>query len=258
MSDQSKQYQEIYKGLPLAELLYISKTDGIYNDIAIQTAISEIESREVSDEEMHTAENIAMQKLDQDRENLERVKDRESRQKELQKQIIDSFNPFNSKKEVHKRLISLIILIFIPLTAYQTYHFLNNSFNFYLIRPLTILLDLQPIVMPIAIVLFLLRKKWGHILLTAVFTLNVANSALNFHPIIKFLNEDFFGHVMYDWLDLATNIGYFLFYLSLVRILALPAVIKAYKTKAETMVNTILVAILYLVAIFIAWNVFTW
>lgn len=169
------QFSERFKTFSNSSLLRVIKNQSDYQAEAIEAAKSEINSRSLSDRAIRES------KSELEAEEKEKQKQKEKRAKVEQKvrtigtSVFDTVNPFQESAPTAERQIRLITLIFALIGVFKWFNqfglvkfmLIDNSaeWDLSLIEPF-----LPMILLPLALILFWLRKRSGWILIIAYLT----------------------------------------------------------------------------------------
>lgn len=168
-------FSEQYKTFSNSDLFRVIEKQSDYQEEAVEAAKIEINHRNLSDQEKtETNSELEAERLERQKHNEKRA-EVEQKVKNLGTSIFDTINPVQKSIPTAERLIRLITLFFGLIAIFKWYSqfgliifmFSDNSvgwdlsmFEFFL--PL--------ILLPVAIILFWLRKRSGWILMTAYIT----------------------------------------------------------------------------------------
>jgi hypothetical protein len=169
-------FTDRYKKLTNSELLKIIDNPADYQPQAIEAANDELTTRQLTEEELLTIreENEAL--AEEQRLKSDKTKALENKAKDIVSTIADTLNPIQSEKLSTPKAILWISILMILLFLYQLYSqfgLLTYMFKYdaakwdfsmamYFLRPL--------VIMPVAAILFALRKRSGWVLLSGYFT----------------------------------------------------------------------------------------
>ena len=167
-------FAELYKKLTNTRLLEIINKPGEYEEAAVAAAQEEIDRRSLSENEISEINNeieaIRNQKLKEEQE----TEEAKNKLIAAGTTVIKDYGPVRRSSLTPDRLINLICIVFGGLYLYSTigefsligYLFTANikwDFSVFMILA-------QLIVLPVAILLFWLGRKWGWLLLSAYMT----------------------------------------------------------------------------------------
>ncbi|MBI3133792.1 MAG: hypothetical protein HYZ14_03870 [Bacteroidetes bacterium] len=163
-----------YKNLDLIELLRILDRQEDYEPLAIQAVKIELDSRNVSLEELNEAKMILAN------EKLLKEKSAE-RKKEIRSAIINSINPIQSAHPSLSRSIIIISIAFTILSVYLIYT--DLPFLMFLLEDeymewdlFSVFYFLPILIVPVATVLFWRRKKSGWTILFVYLIFSLVNT----------------------------------------------------------------------------------
>lgn len=184
-STKMTEYTELYQQLATSELLTILAEAEKYDPIAVETAKTEIESRNLTEAELNRAK--AQITATQEAKNL-KVEKRKQREENLKKRtatLWDSINPIQNGIQTPEKIIRLTLLVFGGLALYNLYE--ESWFLLYLLQEgpsdwdVSIIEFFLPfLLLPIALFLFWKRYTLGWVLLTLFLTYSAFNSMLLF------------------------------------------------------------------------------
>ena len=217
------EYTELYKRLSNSELLTIIAESEKYNPIAVETAKTEIDNRQLSEDKLKQAKSKITQKETAKKREIEKRKEREKIIRENTSTIFDTLNPIQNGIQTPEKIIRLSILIFGGLAIYRLYEQFG-MFRFMFIDSgaewdFSMVEYFYPIILlPIAVILFWKRLKLGWILLTIFLTYSALNAIILFvmnlgrqpsgipvleeifptvSPVVYFMSMLFFGGFLY-------------------------------------------------------------
>jgi hypothetical protein len=176
------EFSELYKKLSNPELLKIISESEKYKPIAIETAHLEIERRNLSEQELNAAKAYLQNKKEQKEAELKKRKQKEERLKKSAFTFLDTISPIQNGIQTPQKIIRFIIIIFGGIAIYRIYN------QFYFFRYMftdgldkwdwSLSESIVPlVVLPIAIILFWIRKKIGWFLI-AIFLTHSAISTI--------------------------------------------------------------------------------
>jgi|TARA_B110000971_G_scaffold92928_1_gene95597 hypothetical protein len=179
------EFTELYQKLSNSELLKIIAESEKYNPIAVETAKTEIESRQLTEQELNQAKSNIAEKENAKKIEIEKRKQREERIKKSTSTLFDTINPIQNGIQTPEKIIRLTILIFGCLAIYRLYQQLGM---FQIIFhegisdwDLSMVEYFFPIIiLPIAVILFWKRNKLGWLLLSIFFSYSALNAIVLF------------------------------------------------------------------------------
>lgn len=179
------EFTELYQKLSNSELLKIISEAEKYNPIAVETAKTEIESRQLTEQELNQAKSQIAEKENDKKREIEKRKQREEKIKNSTSTLFDTINPIQNGIQTPEKIIRLTILIFGGLAIYRLYQQLgmfqiiyHEGFSDW---DLSMVEYFFPIViLPIAVILFWKRKKLGWILLSIFLSYSALNAIVLF------------------------------------------------------------------------------
>jgi len=175
-------FSPAYKKLDNLSLLKIIDAPADYNPEAIEAANEELTARQLTDDELAALrEEISVQKQEQQLKS-EKINTLKDKAKDALYTVTDSLNPIQSEKpSLPKAILWLSILMILAFLyqLYLQYGLLKYMFTYdtakwdltmamYFIRPL--------VIMPVAAILFVLRKNTGWVLLSGYLTYLAINT----------------------------------------------------------------------------------
>lgn len=179
------EFTELYQKLSNSELLKIVAESEKYNPIAVETAKTEIESRQLTEHELNQAKlKIAEKENAKKREN-EKRKEREGKIKKSTSTLFETINPIQNGIQTPEKIIRLTILIFGCLAIYRLY----QQFGMFQMIfhegisdwDLSMTEYFFPIIiLPIAVILFWKKNNVGWILLSIFLTYSAFNAIVLF------------------------------------------------------------------------------
>jgi hypothetical protein len=158
------EFTELYKKLSNSELLKIVAESDKYNPIAVETAKTEIDSRELSTEELNQAKTDINQQQEKKKLEIEHRKHQEEKIKRGASILFDTINPIQNGIQTPAKIIRLTTLIFAGIAVYSIfrefgmlrYMFTNSGGKW----DLSMVEYFFPLIMlPLATFLFWKRKK---------------------------------------------------------------------------------------------------
>lgn len=179
------EFTELYQKLSNSELLKIVAESEKYNPIAVETAKTEIESRQLTEDELNQAKYKIAEKENAKKREIEKRKEREEKIKKSTSTLFDTINPIQNGIQTPEKIIRLTILIFGCLIIYRLYQELGMfQIIFYegiSTWDLSMVEYFFPIIiLPIAVTLYWKRKKIGWILLSIFLTYSAFNAVVLF------------------------------------------------------------------------------
>ncbi|WP_166965394.1 hypothetical protein [Yeosuana marina] len=179
------EFTELYQKLSNSELLKIISEAEKYNPIAIETAKTEIESRQLTEQELNQAKSQITEKENTKKREIEKRKQREEKIKKSTSTLFETINPIQNGIQTPEKIIRLTILIFGGLAIYRLYqqfgmfqvifHEGISDWDFSMVEYF-----FPIIILPIAVILFWKRKKIGWILLSIFLTYSAFNTVVLF------------------------------------------------------------------------------
>ncbi len=169
------EFTELYKKLSNFELLKIIAESDKYNPIAVETAKTEIDSRELSTEELRKVETDINEHQEIKRLEIRKWKRQEEKIKQGASTFFETVNPVQNGIQTPEKIIRLTTLIFVAVTVFTifkefgmlSYMFSEGEVNW----DLSLVEYCFPlIILPVAIFLFWKRKKSGWVLLSIYLT----------------------------------------------------------------------------------------
>lgn len=169
----TKDFLEYYKTISNAELLSILNNKKDYQEDAMEAAKQELLRRQLSEEEVNHAKKIIEEQHTKKEKKKEKLILFEESVKTKGKSILENLRPFQTTRPTTEKTINAIGIIFGFVAAYQIFtnpwyfldlgYFYNHpSEGFFVLYPL--------VVLPVAVLAFLMRKKIGWILLASYLT----------------------------------------------------------------------------------------
>jgi hypothetical protein len=174
------QFTERYKIASNTELLKIIENSDDYQPLAVETAKTELDSRQLNEQDLSTAKeelNIIRQKSE-----LKEQKKQEliSKVKNVANSTLDNINPIQESPLKTDKLIKLISIVFGAIAVYQIikeFGMLSFMFSDQGEWDFSLILYFLPLILiPTATILFWLRKKIGWILLCIYLSYSVVNT----------------------------------------------------------------------------------
>ena len=176
---------ELYQKIATSEHLTILTEAERYDPVAVETAKTEIESRNLTEAELHRTK--AQITANQEVQNL-KVEKRKQREENLKKRaatLWESINPIQNGIQTPEKIIRLTILVFGGLAIYNLYE--ESWFLLFLLQEgpsdwdISIIEFFLPLLLlPVALFLFWKRYTLGWVLLKLFFTYSAFNSMLLF------------------------------------------------------------------------------
>lgn len=169
------EFTELYKRLSNSELLKIIAESEKYNPIAIETAKKEIDSRNLSVQELNEV-NINLNKQEEKKKNdIEKRKRQEEKIKKTASTLFDTINPIQNGIQTPEKIIRLTTLIFTGVAVYRIFNEFGMLKYMFTRRfgkwDLSLVEYFFPLILlPIAVFLFWKRKKIGWTLLSIYLT----------------------------------------------------------------------------------------
>jgi len=169
------EFTELYKKLSNSALLRIIAESDKYNPTAVETAKTEIESRQLSVQELNQAKYKITEQEEKKKLEIEKRNQRDEKIKNHASTLFDTINPIQNGIQTPEKIIRLTALIFGGLAIYRLYQqfgmlrfmFTDSGAEW----DLSMVEYFFPIIiLPIAIILFWKRTKIGWILLSIFLT----------------------------------------------------------------------------------------
>ncbi|WP_124981233.1 hypothetical protein [Nonlabens xiamenensis] len=179
------EFTELYQKLSNIELLKIIAESEKYNPIAVETAKTEIESRQLSEQELNQAKSEITEKENAKKIDIEKRKQCEERIKKSASTLLDTINPIQNGIQTPEKVIRLTTLIFGCLAIYRLYQQLG-MFEIIFHEgisdwDLSIVEYFFPtIILPITVILYWKRNKIGWILLSIFLTYSALSAIVLF------------------------------------------------------------------------------
>jgi hypothetical protein len=169
------EYTELYKKLSLSELLKIQAESHKYKPVAVETAIKEIERRNLSAEDILEAHLYIENKNNTKKVEAEKRKIKKEKLKKSAFTFLETISPIQNGIRTPEKIIRLITILFAIIAIYKIYNefwFLRFMFTDGLSKwdLSTIAYMLELILLPITVILFWKRKRIGWILLALLLT----------------------------------------------------------------------------------------
>ena len=179
------EYTELYQQLATSELLTILAEAEKYNPVAVETAKTEIESRNLTEAELHRTK--AQITANQEVQNL-KVEKRKQREENLKKRaatLWESINPIQNGIQTPEKIIRLTILVFGGLAIYNLYE--ESWFLLFLLQEgpsdwdFTVIEFFLPLLLlPMAVFFFWKRQTIGWVFLVIFLTYSAFSALLLF------------------------------------------------------------------------------
>src|SRR5690606_20251452 len=179
------EFTELYQKLSNSELLKIISESEKYNPIAVETAKTEIASRQLTEQELNQAKSKIVEKENAKKRVIEKRKEFEKKIGKNASTLFDTINPIQNGIQTPEKNIRLTILLFGGLAIYRLYQQLGmfqiiyheeiSDWDFSIIDyffPKTIL--------TIAVILYWKRNLIGWILLSIFLTYSAFNAVVLF------------------------------------------------------------------------------
>ena len=184
------EFTELYKKLSNSELLKIVAESNKYNPIAVETAKTEIDSRELSTEELNQAKADINEQKEKKKLEIEKRKRQEEKIKKGASTLFDTINPIQNGIQTPEKIIRLTTLIFAGIAVYRIFKKFRMLIYMFTASggkwELNMIAYFFPLIMfPLTTFLFWKRKKSGWILLSIFLTYS-AISAIG----LLFINLD--------------------------------------------------------------------
>ena len=174
-------FSEKYKLSRTSDLLKIIEFPDDYQPLAVEAAKYEIADRQLTDIELNEAKAELEFQRQENKIRIDKKGEIENNVKKNITNFLNTFNPIQKSIPTSDKLIKLISIVFGAISFYQIYkefNFITSLFTFNSGHwDLWVVSYLLPMIfLPIAIVLFWIRKKIGWILLTIFLTYSVINA----------------------------------------------------------------------------------
>jgi len=177
-----KEYTERYKKLSTSDLLRVIENPSDFKPQAVEAAESELKQRNLSSQEIEEVKKdfeLARQEKDRQKEKIDEA---EEKLKSLGSSFFNLINPIQAEVPSAERQIKSLALLFGLIAIFQWY----KEFGLvkFMLSEDPIAWDLSMfeyflplILLPIALILFWLRKKSGWILMAIYFTYSAVSAA---------------------------------------------------------------------------------
>ncbi len=169
------QFTERYKNFSNSDFLKIIKESSKYNPIAVETAITEIDSRKLSEQDLNQANSEINEQKEKRKFEIEKRKHQEEKFKKNASTLFDTINPIQNGIQTSEKIIRSTILIFAGISIYRIFKefrilrfMLTDSGEKWNLSMVEYFAPL--ILLPLATFLFWQRKKIGWILLSIFLT----------------------------------------------------------------------------------------
>jgi len=251
-------FKEIFKNHTTIELLQIIENPNSYQPKAIEIAEIILSERRLSDGELQIAKDeIEAQKL----ENFAK----ERKKKELKNKVVkigssilDDVNPIQKETPTESKIIRLISVAFGLLFMFQFYKefemigfLLTNNISSWDFSIISYLIPL--IILPIAIVLFYMRKQIGWILFTIYLTFSIVSIIRIFGLVLYFILENDMefsdfpeNHSIFPSISLPAYLFGLLFFTAIIWTICKENIRAVYLVNKKTMTLTIVLTALIL------------
>lgn len=169
------QFAERYKKLSNADLLKITDNPGDYQPLAIEAAEDELAMRHLSEDDLLTAREENGEQMHEQQKKADRINTIKDTAKNKVFTAIDTLNPMLEEKPSTNRIILWISILMGILFIYSVYMQYGPLVYMFRYNPRgwsfrIIIYFLRNLIVPVAAVLFAMRKKWGWIILSMYFT----------------------------------------------------------------------------------------
>jgi hypothetical protein len=242
------QFTERHKTLSNSELLRVIENPSDYQSEAVEAAKTEIDQRNLPDQENEDAKrNLEVERQEQQKQNKKKA-EVEQKVKTLGTSIFDTINPIQKSAPTAERLIRLITIVFGLMAIFKWY----NQFGLvkFMLTDKSAGWDLSMveyflplILLPVATILFWLRKKSGWILMAAYLTYSAISA---FGLIIMTWNMEPLGvpalDNIYPQTSPTTQILTTLFFGGTLWVLIKTEIKKHYNINRQTAIATIAIA----------------
>lgn len=175
------QFTERYKTFSNTDLLRVIDNQSDYQPKAVEAAKTEIDQRNLSDQEMTEAKNELETERQKKQKQNEKRAEVEQKVKTIGTSIFDTINPIQKSAPSVEKLIRLITIVFGLVTVFKWYNefglvkfMLTDDIGGWDLSIIEYFLPL--ILLPAAVILFWLRKKSGWILMAAYLTYSAISS----------------------------------------------------------------------------------
>lgn len=173
-------FTERYKQATNTELQRIIENSDDYQPLAVEAAKAEIESRKLTDSELHAVkEELRLERIDSEQKELKK-QEKINKVKNLANRALDNLNPIQEAPVKTDKLINLISILFGGLALYQIIKefgmlkFMFSSLGEW--DSSMVLYFLPKVLLPIALILFWFHKKLGWVLLSFYLCFSALNS----------------------------------------------------------------------------------
>ena len=179
------EFTELYKKLSNSELLKIIEEAEKYKSVAVKTAKTEIENRQLTEQELNLAKSQITEKENAKKREIEKRKQREKKIKKSTSALFETINPIQNGIQTSEKIIRLTTLVFSAVAIYRIfnefgmlkYMFTNESGKW----DLSLIEYFFPLILlPIAVFLFWKRNKIGWILLSIFLAYSAFNAIILF------------------------------------------------------------------------------
>jgi hypothetical protein len=182
--DRINPFVEQYKLVSNTALLEILENPGDYQPEAIAAAEAELANRALSPEEINEAKKLLLEKKLAIEKKSARINKAKKLVRDTQDKVVDSLDPVLWNKVTTGKIILLIGIVFAVIAIYSLVKSADAIFFYlqYLAQyPLeTLLLVFPLLVLPVAVVGFLIRKPLGWILLATYLSFSIISTAWTF------------------------------------------------------------------------------
>jgi len=169
------QFSERYKTFSTCDLLRVIENQSDYQSEAVEAAKTEINQRNLSDQEINDAKSELEAERKEEQRQYEKRAEVEQKVKSLGTSVFDTINPIQKTAPTTERLIRLLTIVFGLIAVvkwFNEFEFIRfaltadmGTSEFSMIRYI-----LPVIILTTAVILFWIRKKSGWILITAYVT----------------------------------------------------------------------------------------
>ncbi len=241
-------FSERYKTISNSDLLRVIENKSDYQSEAVEAAKTEINQRNLSDNEMTEAKNELEIELQERIIKNEKRANAEQKVKTFGILFFDLINPIQKSAPTPEKLIKLIAIVFGLIVVVNWY----NEFGFvkFMLTVETCRWDLSVcecflplIILPVAVILFGFKKKSGWILMAAYLTYSAISA---FGLIIKTWNKEPTGipslDSLFPQISTTTQILTTLFFAATLWVLTKKEIMQYYNINRQAMIITIGIA----------------
>jgi len=175
------QFTERYKTITNADLLRVIENQSDYQPEAVEAAKTEINQRNLSDEELTEAKRELEAERQEYQKQNEKKTEAQQKVKTLGTVVFDTINPIQKSAPTAERLIRLITIVFGLIAVYKwssqfglVKFMLTDDLAGWDLSMVEYFLPL--IILPVALIIFWARKKSGWILMAAYLTYSATSA----------------------------------------------------------------------------------